>query len=389
MEYENPFILASGPPTATGDMIRRGLSCGWGGAVTKTITPDDLTIEDVSPRFAVIKSEKNELIGFENIELLSKKSLGYWLTEISAIKKEFPTKILIASIMGQSQIDSWINVAKAVQGAGADAIELNFSCPHGMPEKHVGAAIGQDAPLVREMTREIKASVNIPVIVKLTPNVTDIVPVAQAALDGNADALATINTVQCLMGIDIDTFQPLPNVSGYSTYGGYSGAAVKPIGLRCVSQIASNIKLPIHGIGGISDYRDAIEYILAGASVVQVCTAVMVNGFRIIKPMLSGLSQYMKDKGFNSIDDMRGKAIQKLSTHEALSRKSISKPKLIDQAACKACGRCVISCRDGGYQAISLHNKTLSINYEQCDGCSLCSHVCPEHLLGMRAEAIR
>ena len=381
ISYENPFLLASGPPTATGEMIRRGFRAGWAGAVTKTITPDDLLIKDVSPRFAALKSEHQELIGFENIELLSKKPLAYWLKELKEIKKEFPEKIIIASIMGQSNIASWINVALAVQGAGVDAVELNFSCPHGMPEKHVGAAIGQDAQLVQEMTTAIKAKLSIPVIVKLTPNVTDIVSIAQAAQRGGADALAAINTVQCLMGIDLDTFRPLPSVGGYSTYGGYSGRGVKPIGLKCVAQIASQVNLPIHGIGGIASYRDALEYILVGACVVQICTEVMIHGYNIIRPLLHGLAQYLEEKNCPAIAEMRARALTGCVTHEMLAKKIKVRPKLINEAACKACGRCVTACRDGGYQAITLTDQRLTIDYQRCDGCSLCCHVCPENAL--------
>ncbi len=376
LSLENPFLLASGPPTASADQIRHAFSLGWGGAVIKTITPDGMVIEDVSPRFAAWKDPESRLLGFENIELLSKKSVSYWLSEIPKIREEFSDRILIASIMAGMDPQEWQSLAVQVATAGVHAVELNFSCPHGMPERGLGAAIGQQADLVRTLTRSVREVISIPIIVKLTPNVTDIVPIAQAAQEGGADMISAINTVQSLMGVDIDTFEPAPSVAGYSTYGGYSGPGVRPIGLRVVSQIAKNTSVPILGIGGVSSWEDAVQYLLVGASAVQVCSAVMWQGAGIIREMGDGMVGYLQKKGYQSPDEIRGRALSHLTSHEQLSRTSRMVPK-VDQETCTRCGRCVLSCRDGGYHALSLSKNGVRINRDRCDACSLCSLVCP------------
>ena len=376
LSLENPFILASGPPTASADQIRHAFSLGWGGAVIKTITPDGMVIEDVSPRFAAWKDPESRLLGFENIELLSKKTVSYWLSEIPKIREEFSDRILIASIMAGMDPQEWQSLAVQVATAGVHAIELNFSCPHGMPERGLGAAIGQQADLVRTLTHSVREVISIPIIVKLTPNVTDIVPIAQAAQEGGADMISAINTVQSLMGVDIDSFEPAPSVAGHSTYGGYSGPGVRPIGLRVVSQIAQNTNVPILGIGGISSWEDAVQYLLVGASAVQVCSAVMWQGAGIIREMGDGMAGYLQKKGYQSPDEIRGRALSHLTSHEKLSRTSRMVPK-VDQETCTRCGRCVLSCRDGGYHAMSLSKNGVSIDRDRCDACSLCSLVCP------------
>jgi len=383
---QNPFLLASAPPTASYEQIRRAFSVGWAGAVIKTIRPDGMVIEDVSPRFHAIKESSGEILGFENIELLSKKTVSYWTSQIPRLKQEFPNRLLVASIMGTPDPADWKSLASQVEEAGADAIEMNVSCPHGMPEQGVGAAIGQDPAMVRDLTRAVKDATEIPVIVKLTPNVTDILPIARAAAAGGADMISAINTVQCLSGIDLDTFEPLPSVAGYSTYGGYSGPAVKPIGLRMVSQIASSIDLPVIGIGGISGWRDAAEYLLAGASAVQVCTAVMWHGFGIVREMQSGLSSYLAGKGVSTPDQIRGLALGRLRSHQSLNRAARIRPSLSARTRCTSCGRCVIACRDGGYHAIALHDGNPEFDYSLCDGCSLCSQVCPESTIILSRE---
>ncbi|MHB8162901.1 MAG: NAD-dependent dihydropyrimidine dehydrogenase subunit PreA [Methanoregula sp.] len=384
LKLNNPFLLSSGPPTASGEQIRHAFKLGWAGAVTKTIVPDSMPIEDVSPRFAVWKSETAGVLGFENIELLSKKDVAYWTGEIAAMKKEYPDRVLIASIMASPDPKEWQELAGAVQDAGADAIELNVSCPHGMPERGVGAAIGQHPDLVSGVTRAVRKVARVPLVVKLTPNVTDIVPVAQAAVDAGADILAAINTVQCLMGIDLETLEPLPSVAGASTYGGYSGPAVKPIGLRIISQIAHEFDVPLMGIGGISRWQDAAEYIAAGASAVQVCTAVMWEGAGIIRDMNTGLSGYLARKKLAGVGELRGRALSRIGTHTSLSRSEKRFATAGFPERCTSCGRCVVACRDGGYHAISLQDRVVVIDAEQCDGCSLCSHVCPEGVIVMQ-----
>lgn len=383
IKFPNPFVLASGPPTAYGSIIKRAFALGWGGAVTKTLKPDKLNIVDATPRFATLKGNHGKNIGFENIELISKRPLDVWLKEIRDIKKQFPDNILIGSIMAQVHKEDWQNLAIAVQDAGVDALELNFSCPHGMPEKGMGAAIGQVPKLTKCITAWVKEVAKVPVIVKLTPNVTDITIIGQAAMDGGADGLAAINTIQCLMGIDLDTFAPLPTVDGYSTYGGYSGMAVKPVGLRIVSQLGKSIPLPICGIGGISSWVDAVEYMLLGASNVQICTEVMLKGYGIINQLVKDLENYLHKKGFSSLKDITGLSLNYLTTHEQLNKcKSLAVG--VKRDLCVGCGKCVTVCQDAGSSALKLDGKkTLIVNHEQCDGCSLCTHVCPRKALAL------
>lgn len=386
IDLENPFLLASAPPTASIEMIDRAFESRWAGVVTKTIKPDNMRIEDASPRFHAIK-EGSRVIGFENFELVSKKDLNYWEEGIGYLRTKWPRKAIIVSIMGDSHEESWADLAVWAQEAGAQALELNFSCPHGMPEKGVGAAIGQNPPFTREITRWVTQAVNLPVIVKLTPNVTSVLPIAKAAIDGGASALAAINTVESLSGVDLKTLTPHPMVQGHSTLGGYSGPAVKPIGLRIISQLARETDIPLSAMGGISRWSDAAEYISLGADHVQVCTEVMVSGFGIIKRMISGLSEYMAEMGFSSLDDFRGAAVKKLTTHNSLSKSETLVP-VLDESACTLCGKCVVACRDGGYQAIGFENKKIAIDRKLCDGCALCTLVCPEKALQFSPEVM-
>lgn len=383
LALKNPFLLASGPPTASGERIRHAFRLGWAGAVTKTIVPDTMEIRDVSPRFATWKDGNSGLLGFENIELVSKHEESYWVSEIAATREDYPDRILVASIMASPDPREWQELACTVQDAGADAIELNVSCPHGMPERGVGAAIGQHPDLVREVTRAVRQVARVPLIVKLTPNVTEILPIAEAAVDGGADILAAINTVQCLMGIDLETLEPRPSVAGFGTYGGYSGPAIKPVGLRIVSQIARELPVPLIGIGGISRWQDAAEYIAAGASAIQVCTAVMWEGAGIIRGMNEGLSGYLSRKRFTGVGALRGRALERIGTHAALSRDRRLFASRRFPERCTSCGRCVTACRDGGYHAVSMAGGEVVIATERCDGCSLCSHVCPEGVIVM------
>lgn len=385
LHLENPFILASAPPTAEGNSIRKAFDLGWAGAVIKTIKPDEMEIKDVSPRFSILKDRTGAIIGFENFELVSKKNIAYWTNEIRTIKKDYPEKILIASIIADLQEESWTKLAREMEQAGADALELNFSCPHGMPEKGIGSAIGQNPNISAKITSWVKNAVMIPVIVKLSPNVSSIATIAMAVQTAGADAIAAINTVQCLAGVDIETFEPLPNVDGFSTYGGYSGFAVKPIGLRCVSQIFQCVNVPIYGIGGIRQWQDAVEYIAVGAGAVQICTEVMLNGFSIIKPMLQGLEQYMQRKGIMSMEEICGLASQKIISHQSLNRKFLAKAEIVDAPQCILCQKCVTACSESGYRAITASEQGIIIDENKCDGCSLCSFVCPREIIKMRS----
>ena len=381
IHFENPFILVSAPSTNSEETIRRTFDAGWAGAVIKSVRPDSVPNSNVSPRFTVLKSQ-DQVIGFENMELFSEKPVSAWVESIKNLKRDYPTKAVIASIMGADQ-DSWQALAIAMCEAGADGLELNFSCPNGVIQQKLGMTIGQDTELIQKITAWVKAVATAPVLVKLSPNVTDIAAAAKAAVAGGADGISAINTVSCLMGVDVETLCPLPAVDGQSTYGGYSGIAVKPIGLRCIAQICKAVEIPVHGIGGISTWEDAVQYIALGAGVVQVCTAVMLDGYAIVKPMLSGLAAYLERKGFASLDELRGVALQKLVTHDALHRNHPVSA-VIDKDSCVGCLKCEMICRESGNQAISQREGIAVVDSSKCVGCSLCSFICKENAISMR-----
>jgi dihydropyrimidine dehydrogenase (NAD+) subunit PreA len=383
VEMPNPFMLSSAPPTGTGEMIKRAFKAGWGGAVTKTLALNKDLANNVTPRLASLSfpgktDEPKKLYGLENIELITDRSLDIWLSEIKEIKNEYPEHLLVASIMaGGNDESAWKELAAGCQTAGADMLELNFSCPHGMPEKGMGSAIGQNPEITKKVTSWVRNSVKIPIIAKMTPNITDICVPARAAIEGRADAISAINTVASVMGVDLKTLNPLPDVGGKSTHGGYSGPAIKPIALKAVSSIASELKIPISGIGGIESWSDTAEFILLGATTVQICTAVMFHGFRIIEELTDGLRGFMEDHGFEKIDDFIGLSVQKLTDHTSLDR-SIKMISSIDKSTCVKCDLCVVSCRDAGYQALSTGEDRIPVVDEKlCTGCSLCVQCCP------------
>jgi len=361
--------------------ILRAANLGWGGAVMKTVTEEPTV--DPRTRLGVLRKD-GEPIGMNNIELLSRETLKTWTEDwIPKIKKEAPEDfIFIASMMSGTEPEGWTALAETMSQTGADAIELNVSCPHGSPEKHMGAFIGQDPTLVEMVTKAAKKGTDLPILVKLTPNVTDIVPIAKAAVKGGANAISAINTVESLIGIDIETASPLPIAYGtdkkeqLSTYGGFCGPAVKPLGLRFVSQIAkANPNVPISGIGGIEDWSSAVEYLMVGASTLQICTAVMWHGFSIIKDLNDGLSQFMDRKGYTTLDSIVGEALPKITTWTALTKLPPLVARVIDEK-CTGCKKCVIACADGGYLAIQMRNNIAVINTEKCDGCGLCQVIC-------------
>ena len=381
IEFENPFLLASAPPTASVESIDKAFELGWGGAVLKTITPDDLVMEEASPRYATIK-EKGKVICLQNIELLSHKTVQYWVDGIKYLKKKHPTKVIIASIMAPVEKAEWQNLVKTLNETPIDAYELNFSCPHGMPERNIGMAIGTSTEISILITTWVKSVATKPVFVKLTPNVTDIAWIARGVEDAGADGLAAINTVQSFLGIDLDTMEPVLNIDGHSTYGGLSGEAVKPIGFRCVAQLRQKSNLPILGMGGIASWQDAAQYITLGADAVQVCTEVMLNGYGIIKGLKSGLLNYLESKGFDNISDLKNIAVQKITSHEKLNKKHQLYPS-IDKEKCIKCGKCARICSESEYNALSLDKECLSLNKDICAGCSLCSHICPQNAIKM------
>lgn len=382
INFENPFILASAPPTAKIESIDKAFTLGWGGAVLKTITPDNLEMIEASQRYASWKSG-NKVCGFENIELLSHLTVQQWLDGISFLRRKHPTKVQIASIMAPVVKEEWQNLVRTLNNSEIDAFELNFSCPHGMPEKGIGMAIGTSPEISSTITAWVKEVSQKPVFVKLSPNVTNIAEIAKAVENAGADGISAINTVQSMMGVDLDNFVPMPNVNGKSTFGGYSGASVKPIGLRCVAQIRQNSDLPILGIGGISNWHDAAEYMTVGADAVQVCTEVMINGYAVIKALKQGLLDYLESKNFNTPHDLKNKAIAALSSHEKLPKSSQVYPHINDEL-CIKCTKCVIVCDESEHSALSLQNGHIEVNRENCVGCSLCSHACPKTAITMK-----
>jgi dihydropyrimidine dehydrogenase (NAD+) subunit PreA len=374
----NPFWLASAPPTNSGYQVMKAFDHGWGGAVWKTL---GIPIVNVSSRYGGINYKDKRMVGLNNIELITDRPLKDNLYDIEEVKKHFPDHPVIASLMVQSR-DEWISIINDVENAGCDGIELNFGCPHGMCERGMGSAVGQEPKVLETITSWVKEAATVPVIVKLTPNITDIREPARAARTGGGDAISLINTIQSLVGVDIDNFVPYPVVDGLSTNGGYCGPAVKPIALNMVKECAQDpgIGIPISGIGGIENWRDAVEYLLLGATNVQVCTAVMHYGFGIIRELTSGLEQYMIEKEFSSVNEMVGKALPNIKSweHLNLNYKVIAS---INEEKCIGCQLCYIACEDGAHQAIKLDqadgNRIPSIIEENCVGCNLCALVCP------------
>lgn len=376
----NPFWLASAPPTNSGYQVMKAFDAGWGGAVWKTL---GVPVINTSSRYGAINYRSNRMVGFNNIELITDRPLADNLREIEEVKKYFPDHAVIASLMVESK-EQWHQIVKDVENAGADGIELNFGCPHGMCERGMGSAVGQEPSILKLITEWVKEIATIPVIVKLTPNITDITEPAVAASQGGADAVSLINTIQSIVGVDLDNFVPYPVVDGKSTNGGYCGPAVKPIALNMVKNCAQNegVNIPISGIGGVENWRDAVEYFLLGATNVQVCTAVMHYGFGIIREMTTGLENYMQEKGFEKMEDFIGKALPNVKTWEHLNLKYKVTAE-INAEKCIGCQLCYTACEDGAHQAIGLpavsneENRVPFIIEENCVGCNLCSLVCP------------
>ena len=375
IDFENPFLLASAPPTAQIESIDTAFEMGWSGAVLKTITPDDLEMSEASPRYTTL-TDKKRIIGFQNIELLSHHTIKYWCDGIKYLKHKHPSKGIIASIMSPVDKNAWQTLVRTLNDTPADAFELNFSCPHGMPEKGIGMSIGTDGQISVQITSWVKEVARKPVFVKLSPNVTDIAQIGRLVEKAGADGLAAINTVQGFMGIDLDTLQPLLNRNGKTTFGGCSGAMVRPIGLRCVAQLRQASQLPILGQGGISTWEDAAQYIAAGSDAVQVCTEVMLNGYKIIGPMLKGLQNYLDNKGFSGISALKNKAVELITSHEHLQKMPRIYPE-INHEKCVRCEKCITICRESEHQALRLEDGFLSVDKERCVGCGLCRFVCP------------
>jgi dihydropyrimidine dehydrogenase (NAD+) subunit PreA len=379
----NPFWLASAPPTDKEYNVERAFKAGWGGVVWKTLGEAGPPVVNVNgPRYGAIWAGDRRLIGFNNIELITDRDLQRNLREIKAVKMRWPDRAVIASIMVPCEEQAWKSILPLVEETGADGIELNFGCPHGMSERGMGAAVGQVPEYVAMVVRWCKQFSRMPVITKLTPNITDIRRPARAAHEAGTDAVSLINTINSITNVDLDLMAPMPTIDGKGTHGGYCGPAAKPIALHMVAEIARDPKtlgLPISGIGGITTWRDAAEFMALGAGNVQVCTAAMVYGFKIVEEMISGLGNWMDEKGYATLDDFVGKASRNVTDWQFLNLEYITKAR-IDQDLCIKCGRCHIACEDTSHQAITKEKngvRHFEVMDNECVGCNLCVNVCP------------
>ncbi len=377
----NPFWLASAPPTDKEYNVRRAFQAGWGGVVWKTLGSEGPPIVNVNgPRYGVIHGPDRRVLGLNNIELITDRPLEVNLREIKAVKRDWPDRALVISLMVPCDEESWKAILKRIEDTEADGVELNFGCPHGMSERGMGSAVGQVPEYIEMVTRWVKTHSRMPCIVKLTPNITDIRRPAEAARRGGADAVSLINTISSITSVDLDTFSPEPSIDGKGAHGGYCGPAVKPIALNMVAEIARSPEtrgLPISGIGGVTTWRDAAEFLTLGAGTVQVCTAAMTYGFGIVREMTAGLSAWMDEKGFTAVDQVVGRAVPNVTDWQYLNLAYVTKAR-IDQDLCIKCGRCFAACEDTSHQAIAMGpGRVFTVKDEDCVACNLCVDVCP------------
>jgi len=376
----NPFWLASAPPTDKKYNVERAFEAGWGGVVWKTLGSEGPPIVNVSgPRYGAIWGADRRLLGLNNIELITDRPLEVNLKEIKEVKRKWKDRAMIISLMVPCDEDSWKAILKQIEDTEADGVELNFGCPHGMAERGMGSAVGQVPEYIEMVTRWVKQYSRMPCIVKLTPNVTSILPPAMAAKRGGADAVSLINTIKSITNVDLDAFSPFPMIDGKGSHGGYCGPAVKPIALNMVAEIARHEEtrgLPISGIGGVTTWRDAAEFLALGAGNVQVCTAAMTYGFKIVQEMISGLSQYLDEKEM-ALSDLIGRAVPNFVEWQHLNLNYVTKA-VINQDDCIKCGRCYAACEDTSHQAIAMsEDRTFTVKDDECVACNLCVNVCP------------
>ncbi|RMH47999.1 MAG: NAD-dependent dihydropyrimidine dehydrogenase subunit PreA, partial [Alphaproteobacteria bacterium] len=375
----NPFWLASAPPTDKEYNVVRAFRAGWGGVVWKTLGLDPPVVNVNGPRYGVVHGPDRHVIAMNNIELISDRPLEVNLREIKAVKRDWPDRALVVSLMVPCEEQAWKTILPLVEETGADGVELNFGCPHGMSERGMGSAVGQVPEYVETVTRWCKQATRMPVIVKLTPNITDIRYPARAARRGGADAVSLINTVQSITAVDLDRFSPEPVIDGKGTHGGLCGPAVRPIALRMVAEIARDPEtrgLPISGIGGITTWRDAAEFIALGAGTVQVCTAAMTYGFKVVQEMAAGLSDYLDARGMR-LSELVGRAVPNFVDWQELNLNYVTKAR-IDQTSCIRCGRCYAACEDTSHQAIAIRpGRIFEVIDAECVACNLCVNVCP------------
>lgn len=377
IKCENPFFLSSSVVGSNYEMCAKALEMGWAGVVFKTI--GFYVPNEVSPRFDVIGKENTPFMGFKNMEQISDHTLEQNLAWLQKLKEDFPNKIIVASIMGENE-EEWTELAKLVTEAGVDIVECNFSCPQ-MASEAMGADVGQNPELVKKYCEATRKGTHLPILSKMTPNIGNMIIPAVASIEGGADGIAAINTIKSITRIDLDILTPFPVINGKSSVSGYSGKAIKPIALRFINDLAQSDKLkgiPISGMGGIETWSDAVEFLSLGASNLQITTAVMQYGYRIIDDLISGISLYMEDNGFEKLEDLVGIALKNIVTADKLDRNYVIYPKF-NKENCVGCGRCYISCYDGGHQAIKWESEIREpklIN-EKCVGCHLCANVCP------------
>ncbi len=379
VHFENPFCLSSSPVGNCYEMCAKAYDAGWAGVVFKTIGPSHFLIDEVSPRFDALTKEGTPFVGFKNMEQIAEHSLEENLRDLRLLKENYPDKVVIASIMGPTEED-WEELARLVTEAGADMIEMNLSCPQ-MTSHAMGSDVGTNAELCKSYCQAVKRGSSLPMMAKMTPNITDMVPVAKACLEGGADGIAAINTIKSVCNVDLDRKIGLPIINGKSAISGYSGKAVKPVALRFIQQLRSGEgleNLPISGIGGIETWEDAAEFILLGSTTLQVTTSIMQYGYRIVEDMKNGLMHYMEEQGVDSLHELIGVANENLIPAENLDRDYVVYPEF-DTDACIGCGRCYISCFDGAHQAVVWddENRKPSCDHDKCVGCHLCALVCP------------
>jgi len=391
VKFPNPFCLSSSPVGNCYEMCAKAYREGWGGVVFKTIGPKHYVIDEVSPRFDALTKEAEPFVGFKNMEQIAEHSLEENLADLKRLKKEFPDKVLIASIMGSNEED-WETLAKLVTEAGADMIELNFSCPQ-MTSHAMGSDVGSNPELCKKYCEAVRRSTKLPFMAKMTPNITDMCVPAIASLEGGADGIAAINTVKSIINVDLNKYTALPIIDGKSSISGYSGKAVKPIALRFIQQMKSNPKLKdceISGIGGIETWEDAAEFILLGCKTLQVTTAIMQYGYRIIDDLCNGLMHYMEKQHVDHLDQLVGRAVKNIIPAENLNRDYKVYP-YIDTDKCIGCGRCVISCFDGAHQALTFDEETRkpSCDHNKCVGCLLCGLVCPVGAISLGERVLK